>query len=362
MPKSTKTSTSKDPASPFVRVGECLYRHRSSRVYYALVKRSGKQLRRSLKTTDPALAKRRLGEFREKVGLLSKKKNAAEITFDALARKWLESVQPHLKPKSYLRRENSVNQLRRFIGTLTIKQLSISVLEEWARRRGEGVAASTYNNERETIIAVLDYAKRDGLLLDNPAKLLKRRKMPRHAVQIPTKAQFSKMVETMRGLGPRFIDAVDLVELLAYSGMRRTEATSIRWQDINFENDRFTVTGGEAGTKNHEARVVPLFPTLRCLLKKLYAEKNPNQKDCISNIGTATKALATACKKADVPRYHHHAMRHFFVSNAIEQGIDFKTIAEWIGHKDGGLLVAKTYGHLRDTHSVEMAKRMTFSA
>ena len=28
-------------------------------------------------------------------------------------------------------------------------------------------------------------------------------------------------------------------------------------------------------------------------------------------------------------------------------------------HKDGGLLVAKTYGHLRDTHSMEMAKRMT---
>ena len=24
-------------------------------------------------------------------------------------------------------------------------------------------------------------------------------------------------------------------------------------------------------------------------------------------------------------------------------------------------LVAKTYGHLRDTHSIEMAKRMTFA-
>lgn len=33
-----------------------------------------------------------------------------------------------------------------------------------------------------------------------------------------------------------------------------------------------------------------------------------------------------------------------------------------LGHKDGGVLVAKTYGHLRDTHSHEMAKRMTFSA
>ena len=40
---------------------------------------------------------------------------------------------------------------------------------------------------------------------------------------------------------------------------------------------------------------------------------------------------------------------------------EIKTIAAWVGHKDGGLLVAKTYGHLRDTHSHEMAKRMTVS-
>ena len=54
-------------------------------------------------------------------------------------------------------------------------------------------------------------------------------------------------------------------------------------------------------------------------------------------------------------------MRHFFCSNAIEAGIDFKVIAEWLGHKDGGILVARTYGHLRAEHSTAMAKRMTFS-
>jgi hypothetical protein len=48
--------------------------------------------------------------------------------------------------------------------------------------------------------------------------------------------------------------------------------------------------------------------------------------------------------------------------NTIETGVDFKAIAGWLGHKDGGLLVAKTYGHLRDEHSATMAKRMTFEA
>ena len=49
-------------------------------------------------------------------------------------------------------------------------------------------------------------------------------------------------------------------------------------------------------------------------------------------------------------------------SGNIEAGIDYKVIAGWLGHKDGGILVAKTYGHLRDTHSFEMAKRMTQGA
>lgn len=54
------------------------------------------------------------------------------------------------------------------------------------------------------------------------------------------------------------------------------------------------------------------------------------------------------------------SLRHVFCSNAIEAGVDFKTIAAWLGHKDGGLLVARTYGHLRDEHSTLMAQRMTF--
>ena len=50
-------------AGDFNRVAECLYRHHAGK-YYALVKVSGKQIRRSLKTKDLALAKRRLTKFR----------------------------------------------------------------------------------------------------------------------------------------------------------------------------------------------------------------------------------------------------------------------------------------------------------
>ena len=31
-----------------------------------------------------------------------------------------------------------------------------------------------------------------------------------------------------------------------------------------------------------------------------------------------------------------------------------------LGHKDGGALAMKTYGHLRDQHSATMAQKVTF--
>jgi hypothetical protein len=43
-----------------------LYRLESSDGYYALLKRGGKQFRRSLKTKDRKLADRRLNELRDK--------------------------------------------------------------------------------------------------------------------------------------------------------------------------------------------------------------------------------------------------------------------------------------------------------
>src|SRR5205814_9426101 len=87
--------------------------------------------------------------------------------------------------------------------------------------------------------------------------------------------------------------------------------------------------------------------------------------DCetrVWEISNATLQIVRGCKWIGLPRFGHHTMRHFFCSNAIEAGCDFKVIAEWLGHTDGGVLVAMTYGHLRSEHSAAMAKRMVFDA
>src|SRR5881392_995166 len=87
----------------FKKVAPNLYRDSAGR-YYLLVKKSGKQFRRSLKTTDPALAKRRLREFLDRAGQLSTDGGNTSIRFDQLAQRWLASKTAELKPSSAYRR------------------------------------------------------------------------------------------------------------------------------------------------------------------------------------------------------------------------------------------------------------------
>jgi len=73
------------------------------------------------------------------------------------------------------------------------------------------------------------------------------------------------------------------------------------------------------------------------------------------------KALDRACRVAKVARITHHDLRHLFATRCIESGVDIPTVSRWMGHKDGGALAMRTYGHLRNHHSASMAKKVSFS-
>ncbi len=55
-----------------------------------------------------------------------------------------------------------------------------------------------------------------------------------------------------------------------------------------------------------------------------------------------------------------HDCRHTFISFCVMSGIDYMTIARWVGHKDGGVLIGKVYGHLADGHAAAAGERVSF--
>jgi integrase len=59
-------------------------------------------------------------------------------------------------------------------------------------------------------------------------------------------------------------------------------------------------------------------------------------------------------------KFGFHDCRHHFISYAVMSGIDYMTIARWVGHKDGGVLIGKVYGHLSNEHAQAQAARLNF--
>ena len=182
----------------FKKVAPNLYRDAAGR-YYLLVKRAGKQFRRSLKTSDPALAKRRLRDFQDRAGRLTSDGTGSSIRFDDLAKRWLDAKRPELKASSAGRRETALKALSPFFGGRLVRAIGAKETEAWKIKRGSTISPRTWNIEVETLKQIFAYAKDTlRILLDNPADSLKRKKEPKTGILIPSKEQFRALVNELR--------------------------------------------------------------------------------------------------------------------------------------------------------------------
>ena len=73
------------------------------------------------------------------------------------------------------------------------------------------------------------------------------------------------------------------------------------------------------------------------------------------------KAMDRAAVKVGMARITHHDLRHLFATRCIENGVDIPTLSRWLGHKDGGILLGKSYAHLANEHRKTQAARLVFS-
>ena len=346
-------------------MAENLYRLEQSGGYYALLKRADKQFRRSLKTKDRKLAERRLSELRAQVGKL-KTTEEARLTFEQVAQHWKEATGHTVKASTVKRWDTCIKNLAPFFAGVPIRNIQARHCERWLTERASKIAPQTMANELNVMRPIFAYAVRSGLMLANPAADIRRHKFVQKPITVPTREQFRRLLDAIRQSDGRSDSqrkarpGADLVELLAYSGCRIAEAGALNWSDVDFERSTLTITGGDRGTKNHESRTIPMTDALRALLVRLRDEYKPKPSDRISPTGKAKTCLGTACRRLGYPVFTHHDFRHFFATTCIESGVDIPTVSRWLGHKDGGALAMRVYGHLRQEHSFSAAKKVAF--
>ena len=348
-----------------------LVRHKSGR-YYARTFGNGKEIWTSLRTAHFSIAKARLAEFlrehREKQAA-GVSEASAKMTFGEALKIHRQNQADDVTIKSTTRhswKQVFVALLKSWPGLADreIRRITKTDCNEWARRFRKIASATRYNNTLSGLRHVFDVAIEAGIIYGNPAAKLDRVPVRAKQLTLPSGDQFLQLVDAVeRAGGGASRDRADFLRGLAFTGFRKGEAGQIEWRDVDFEAGEIIIRGDpDTGTKNWTVRRVPLIPDARALFERMRGDRSGESSDAkVFRVGECQKSLDRAAKKVGADRITHHDLRHLFATRCIESGVDIPTVSRWLGHKDGGALAMKTYGHLRREHSIAQAQRVTFA-
>jgi integrase len=349
-----------------------LLRHKSGR-YYARAFAGGKEVWKSLKTTHFSVAEAKLATFlkehRERRSNGSNGETSAKMTFAEASAIHLRNLDDNLTIKPRTRdywREVLAALVKSWPGLseTEVRRITQGRCKEWAIVYAKSASPTRYNNTAAILRHVLSVAVEAGVIYSNPAALVKRATVRGKEIALPTVEKFNALITEMRaGHSRDSINCADLAAGLAFCGLRVGEAREIAWKDLDFGAGEIVVRGdAETGTKNWELRRVPLIPDARALFQRMRSERPGESLEAkVFLVGECQKALNRACKKVGTDRITHHDLRHLFATRCIESGVDIPTVSRWLGHKDGGALAMKTYGHLRREHSIAQAQKVSFA-
>jgi integrase len=255
-------------------------------------------------------------------------------------------------------------------------------------RLKDGAAARTINLDVIGLRNMMKRALQDGIIQRLPTEGLKPLRTTTEKRPLFTSGELEKLCQGAFGtkqnpkgkevpLTENAQQFADYMRLMAYSGTRRNEALGLQWDDIDFDQRQLHVRrqvtqrklNPVQDLKGKEQRTVDFNPKLEQLLKDMDARRAPDCKWVFPSPQRGEKdipaksfkeSLTLAKERAKLPRIGFHDCRHHFISMCVMSGIDFMTIAAWVGHKDGGVLIGKVYGHLANEHRRRMADRLTF--
>jgi integrase len=318
-------------------------------------------------------------------------------TFASFAAQYLQMASTRQKRKrTQDKEEAAIEMWNAHLGQVRLEQISTSMIKDFVEKRLNGcrlrgkyyapAAARTVALDLIALRNVLKVAIDSDHIRDLPRfPRVKVPPPPRRALLIPE--QFQNLLtccfatkDDGEPLTKNGQQLYDFLQLLAFSGAREQEALRLRWSHVDFARRRIFIgadenfiatamTIGSGGTsKSRSSRIVDFNPQLETLLKEMHGRRAPDldwlfpspqrgNKDVHAK--TFRESFKLVRTEAKLPNVGFHDLRHLFCSFCVMAGIDSMTVSAWAGHRDGGILVGKVYGHLLDEHRQKMAAKLT---
>jgi len=262
------------------------------------------------------------------------------------------------KPKSRAGCEQALRYLERQWGEgKLVASLSPQFIHKYQEeRKRSGIGGSRINRLVTYLNVTLKYAKRVGLIQDNPIAGVERVKENARRERIMSPTEY----EALKKMMPRHL--LPLFELCTKLPLRKTEASTLTWDMIDFENQciRFPV----GMTKSNRPRVVPLslYPELLPMLVKLpsrFAGGLVFTWDSGRPLGDFKRAWAVALKEAGVTNLEFHDLKRTAVTNLRLRGIPEFVIQHMADHASP--VMTESYTVIQQEHVLDAVKHIAAS-
>ena len=290
-------------------------------------------------------------------------------TFRELAKEWiaLQEISKELKNSSLLRMKSCQERTYNAIGDILVSKLTYRKIQAFIsslaqdginQKTGLGLSEKTQKHYLTFISDVMLYAKRCGIIYDNPCRditFTKSQKKEKEVYSLEEAKQLLALIDEKAPLNYRLF-----FNLLAYSGMRRGEALGLEYKDINFETSVLTICrtsnyhqgyGVYTDTPKTKSSYRSLYiqPKIVGLIELLKTQQEQQAKDC-GDLWVETdrlfikwngqplhpsapyKWLKRFCERENVSFKGLHSFRHFVASQALASGVDVKAVSSMLGH------------------------------
>lgn len=297
---------------------------------------------------------------------------ANAMMVDAWFEYWISIKEKTVRPNTVRNyRERYHRNISKVIGKMLLIDVKpIHCQKIFSDMADEGYKTTTIYQTRIALYNMLDFAKENDVIINNPCK-----KSVKSDMGQPSDKKEALTIDVQR----KFLEAArdqsyeNQYRFVLQTGLRTGELVGLKWDDIDFKNKTLTISRTmEYRYKVGEWRIGPpksgsgyrTVPLTDEAIRILKAQKEKNSKikvipmewadqvflcrkgELVKN-STYDTALFKICDKVGIKRFSMHVLRHTFATRCIEAGMMPKTLQKILGHSNIGITM-NLYVHITE--------------